>query len=143
MKKIHPLTTLATACALAFVAASASAQPGTPVAAFPPVAPSSSADRAGPGPIESTNSPGQPGSHGSVRELRFAAVDADSDGLISLSEFITFMDAGNGPRKTDGNSGVNPTELLFRQIDRNSDNFLSEREVTGYQDEQDREATKR
>jgi hypothetical protein len=85
---------------------------------------------------DATNSTGKSSGSGTIKELRFAAVDADSDGLISLSEFSVFMEAGKTPR-TDAQSGVSPTELLFRHIDRNSDNFLSEAEVNAYQQEQD------
>src|SRR5204863_120113 len=61
-----------------------------------------------------------------VKDLRFSAVDANSDGRISLPEFVTFMDAGNVSRNAgDNRGGVNPMEELLRQIERNHANALS------------------
>jgi hypothetical protein len=115
------------------------AQSGTPVAEPPPAAPTPELTVTNEKPLsltESTNSTGKSSGSGTIKELRFAGVDADSNGLISLSEFSVFMDAGNAPR-AEGAAGASPTELLFRHIDKNSDNFLSEEEVTAYQKEQD------
>jgi hypothetical protein len=119
------------------------AEPGTPVAEPPPAAPTPetavTVEKPAGAPVsltDASNSTGKSSGSGAIRELRFAGVDADSDGLISLSEFSVFMDAGNAPR-TDSPAGASPTEALFRHIDRNSDKFLSEAEVTAYQKQQD------
>lgn len=89
---------------------------------------------------DSTNATGKSSGNNTIKELRFSAVDLDSNGLISLTEFSTFMEPKNTQRSTAGAEGatVNPVELLFRQIDKNSDNYLSENEVMAYQDEQNR-----
>jgi hypothetical protein len=121
------------------------AQSGAPVAEPPPAAPtpeqSVSVEKPAQAPISlteagTTQAAGKGVTSGAIKELRFSGVDADSDGLISLSEFSVFMDAGNAPR-AEGSAGVSPTEQLFRHIDRNGDNFLSEAEVIASQKEQD------
>lgn len=122
------------------------AQSGTPVTDPPPISPPTdptpaprASDPASAFSLtEATNSSGKSSGNNTVKELRFPAVDADSDGLISLSEFTTFMDAGNLKRTADAGAETNPTVVLFRGIDRDHDNFLSESEVTAYQAEQDR-----
>lgn len=119
------------------------AQSGTPVAEPPPSSPETKPHPShAPSITETTNPTGKTSGSGTVKELRFAAVDADSDGLISLSEFTTFFDAGNAPRAS-GQDAPSPTETLFRSIDRNTDNFLSEAEVTAYQNEADRSASRK
>jgi hypothetical protein len=125
-----------------FLAVPSFAQSSTPVMEPPPptagAAPAPSAKPStGLSITEATNSTGKSSGNNSVKELRFSAVDADSDGRISLSEFVTFMDAGNVHRSTS-QAGISPVEELFHHIDRNNDNALSEAEVTAYQDEQDR-----
>ena len=138
MNKKHFVSRLLVS-ALPLLALAGRAQSDAPMSGPPPATSSSSSETArtsgnGVSLTDATNSTGKTSGNGTVKELRFAAVDADSDGMISVSEFVTFMDAGNVPRS----AGVNPAETLFRQIDRNHDNFLSEDEVTSYQDEQDR-----
>lgn len=145
MKTFASFLVVAFTGALALPAAPAFAQSGAPISEPPP----SSSDRTlvPAGRASQENAPRLPASAeaaaqatvSGIKGLRFAAVDADSDGRISLEEFVTFMDAGNVARNSNGSrTGVSPTELLFRQIDRNGDNFLSESEVTAYQDEQAR-----
>lgn len=89
---------------------------------------------------EATNSTGKTSGNNTIKELRFSSVDLDSNGLISLTEFTTFMEPQGTQRSAGTADGatVNPVELLFRQIDTNNDNYLSEAEVTAYQDEQNR-----
>jgi hypothetical protein len=140
--------------ALALLALTAAAQSGTPVTEPPPTSPAGASETSAagatssaraanaPGLLDTTNSTGKSSGNNVVKELRFAAVDADSDGLISLAEFTTFMDAGNMPRAENADRS-SATETLFRSIDRNNDRFLSEAEVTAYQDEQDRNGSKR
>jgi hypothetical protein len=147
-KPARPLATFAIAGLLQFATMPALAQSGTAVAEPPPAAPTPetpvTVEKPAGAPVsltEATNSTGKTSGSGTIKELRFAGVDADSDGLISLSEFSVFMDAGKAPR-TDSQAGISPTELLFRHMDRNSDNFLSEEEVNAYQKEQDTHSAK-
>jgi hypothetical protein len=144
-KPARPLATFAIAGLLQFATMPALAQSGTAVAEPPPAAPTPetpvTVEKPAGAPVDATNSAGKTSGSGMIKELRFAGVDADSDGLISLSEFSVFMDAGQAPR-TDSQAVVSPTELLFRHIDRNSDNFLSEEEVRAYQKEQDNAASR-
>jgi len=136
---------------LALLAVAALAQSGPPVSESPPSSPdqaTTSVPRAAKGTelnlTDATHPTGRSTGNITVRELRFSGVDANADGRISLSEFVTFMDAGNVARSSETNGGgINPTEMLFRQIDRNGDNFLSESEVNAYQEEQDRNGPKR
>jgi hypothetical protein len=139
--------------AFALLALPAAAQSGTPVAEPPPTSSAPAADTSGgaissarssnaPSLLDVTNSTGKPSGNNPVKELRFAAVDANSDGLISEAEFTTFMEAGNVKRSDDAERS-SATEALFRSIDRNNDRFLSEAELTAYQDEQDRNGAKR
>lgn len=131
----------------ALFAASAFAQTGTPVAEPPPIAPSpvppAATEKSTEAPIsltDATNATGKTSGNNTVKELRFSAVDLDSNGLISLAEFTAFMEPASTTRSA-GNAevtSVNPVELLFRRIDQDSDNYLSEKEVTAYQDEQNR-----
>jgi hypothetical protein len=139
--------------ALALLVLPAAAQSGTPVPEPPPTSPAGASDTSAAGAtssarssnapslLDATNATGKPSGDNPVKDLRFAAVDADSDGLISVAEFTTFMDAGNMPR-SENSDRSSATETLFRSIDRNNDRFLSEAEVTAYQDEQDRSGTK-
>lgn len=119
-----------------FLAASAFAQSSQPAGQPTP----SARDEAPVSLTDATNASGKTSGNNTVKELRFSSVDLDSNGLISLTEFTTFMDPQNTQRSaaTADGATVNPVELLFRQIDKDSDNYLSEKEVTAYQQEQDR-----
>lgn len=150
MKSHYQLASLAVTSSIILLPLSVFAQSGTPVAEPPPAAPTPAQTAAAPdqpaeAPVslnDASNSTGKSSGSGTVKELRFAAVDVDSDHRISLAEFSGFMDAGATPRSTvnaEGvQTGVNPVEVLFRQIDKDNDGFLSETELTTYQDEQNR-----
>ena len=158
MNPSRKLAVLAATTSLIFLPLSALAQSGTPVQAPPPAAaptpdpvaapaadPVAAPDKPAEAPVsltDATNSTGKSSGSGTIKELRFAAVDSDSDTRISLAEFTAFMDAGATQRSTvnaEGvQTGVNPVEVLFRQIDKDNNGSLSEAEVTAYQDEQNR-----
>lgn len=149
MNPSRRLAVVAVTNSLILLPLAAFAQSGTPVAEPPPAAPAPAAVAAPAKPSEApisltdaTNSTGKSSGSGTIKELRFAAVDSDSDTRISLAEFSAFMDADATQRSTinaDGvQTGVNPVEVLFRQIDRDNDGFLSESELAAYQDEQNR-----
>jgi hypothetical protein len=102
----------------------------------------------------STNSTGKTSGSGTTREItveQFTAVDTDSDGRISLNEFIASPVLGSNassdatarssisgtPRsdettKVDADVRGRNTPELFRQLDKNEDGFLSATEIAAF-----------
>jgi Ca2+-binding EF-hand superfamily protein len=73
-------------------------------------------------------------------KLRFNEMDADGNGLVSLAEFAGYLarSSANAQAVAEerARTGVDPHELLFRHIDRDNDNLLSETEVAAHQEGQ-------
>lgn len=150
MKTFRPFCLVTFTAALA-LSGSAWAQTGTPVTEPPPATPersqpATSQPRTGDevNLTAATHSTGKSSGNNTLRDLRFAAVDANADGAISMSEFTTFVEAGNVTRSADSEpTGGSLAETLFRQIDTNRDNSISETELTSYQDQQDKTGPQR